>query len=1272
MEKVEQAFEALVQSLSAIGPQRSTSSVSESLLSLSGNHRQFLEYYVSLRNPGATFQTMEGTVEGTLISSHKKAGRVGLSTYLMDYEEVPLLSGCKFYTDSSKFDTGEVLHSYFIPSLSPEHQKLAFGRLAEGKSGTPVRLYNLVPMVLLALGPERHNPVSKVCMGMLRTFSKLWGEHGEDECDDPPYGNIRVTVDTMSPKKIYTALNMMFLMNHFTSDVLPYLTSRGIDIPLMVREYLSLMCVSPIGHTLALKGALGFAYMHGSTMSGEGTYVVVPNSDEWNTYTKFDSPKVSPNAGFWNELYGEAFRKQVKELREIGHTQLSKILALSIIIPHGRISVRFGEFISGLRAVGGYVGTNQNVTFADIFDPIKDSTVYKGVGFPESYSRKPDGSYNMPSVPFLREIMRTAYKELLNTEARIRMLSWDDFVKVIPRYLTSNSAGIGNVKLTGKLDGDILEIKTTAKSMIYPLSPLTFRPKPGSTITMSNVEELYPPFTEINPGRMASRRVVAKPTRAVQMQPLAPYILEAFMFGPLYRMYMRKPDPFKYSFPGSTVYPTEEGMRVDTNCMTLGTETGNPFIDHRDAFVDTGSACLRSEDSLVLLYAGDYSSYDETEMSANVRVPFRDGIIDAFAGKSTIGPFEDVSVIMKVLAPCVPAHYKLPNGNHVLLDGVRSGEYATMLINNSQNAAVCAAVIQRVHNLGAGNFTDIKVQGDDVRGRVEIPPRSVQPKFGGSDKDVSMASECMGVHNVTAFAKIATREICECGQETNEGKGIMATNVYDYLKVRIVAGRLSPNNYAQLFGSEDVGMSDSPQSFMSGQLQKGDLVVSRGADPDVVFRFGLMLFLLRCSYRVGIRGSNPDLNHIYYPPISMWFTPTSMGGLGRAPFPYPFPGDPALSMWLSRDQEILAYVNARAGSLKARANRDYAKLIAGLVMSAATRNDFKVTSNTSPQTIPMADLLKPFSKGVAEMSNSLDVGAISRSESAYAYLTSRGSRLVPSKMLYKNSPARQIENVISSNANVMEFSYNKAKFISLDSFVGGKLPTFSDSERWINSMTIVVQDAEPVSYDMEGPLAFMHHKLIPMLSSVGWGSTSRDTQKGIASVVNAIKTDPLFPRDITDEGIMRLLFSPEIAEDPNVLPNVLLSIGCTEDTVARVVSMFGDTSVNTVLLQYMSGSFSLNSPMYQMLDRSQTSLRRYVTDVSSNKESKTALPSMFAFWNFMTHARSRPVRILYESTNESAKLTTRVEPLNVIPFTPILEAERMRAENRAPVNSPYN
>lgn len=274
-------------------------------------------------------------------------------------------------------------------------------------------------------------------------------------------------------------------------------------------------------------------------------------------------------------------------------------------------------------------------------------------------------------------------------------------------------------------------------------------------------------------------------------------------------------------------------------------------------------------------------------------------------------------------------------------------------------------------------------------------------------------------------------------------------------------------------------------------------------------------------------------------------------------------------------------------------------------------------------------------------------------------------------MLYANSPRRQIENVIASNASFMEFSYEKSKFISLMSFKGSKVPPLSEPERWIQMMTTVITRGETRAVDPDGPLCFLHPAAQWGAYQIGWGSTSRDTQRGIASIINTIKSDPLFPRDITDEGIMRILFSPEIAEDVNVLPNALMAIGCTEDTVARVLSMFSDPAVNAVLLQYISGSFSLNTPMYQMLNRSNANTRRMIKDWSMNKESKTATPAMFAYSNFLTWAFGYAVHVQYTTTAESAKLVTQVEPTNLIPYVPVLEKERMRAETRAPITTPY-
>jgi hypothetical protein len=1272
MNELTSKFNELVDCMSELSP-LSTPTEKSVLVRLSLLHNEFLKSYVQLRNPLAVFNDMPGTVDGKLVSSNKKKGRVGLSIYLENFDLVAILPGHDFYTNSNDFNDDEVLPSLHIPSLNDDKKGMVLSRLNEGKSGTPMRLYNMIPSVIIALGDKIDSIQIRTCFGFLKWISKMWGESGDDECDDPPYGSLRVTVDSMSPKKVYSTINLAYIISDYLDDVIPYLESKGVNTNLLCHQMLSGMCKSPIGFTFEVKGPIGFAYMHTSVMSGDGTNISLINSPETVTYQKYDLNGISVNESFWSELYGSTHNDHIKNLIALKQTELSKIVKLCIRVPHGTMSIRLASFISGLRAFTGYVGTNPNVTFKDIFTHAKDSELYKDVGLPEPYTMNSDGQYVIPSTELLREMMSTVYTEMHNVNSRTRMHSWDEFVKNIPKALTSNSAGIGAIRMTGKIDGSEVSIKTTSKAMIYPLAPSLFKPDKGMKIDMTNVDNFYIPFSVDNPGSMASRRVTAKPTRAVQMQPLAPYLLEYFMYAPLYRFYMRK-NYTNYVFPKSTFFITDNGPVIDTNCMTLGTETGNPFNDHIDAFHLTGNAALRSKVNRRLIVDTDYTAYDETETSNNVRKPFRDGIIKG--SKNSVpsgiyGPFDSIETIMHVLAPCVPAAYKVPNGDIVYLDGVRSGEYATMLINNSQNAALCGQVMETVQRMGFGTYEDIKIQGDDVRATLLLNPDNMELTLSyATDRDRILSEMTLGVDRVTALARVVSHVVKMCGQETNEMKGMVSYNVSDYLKIRIIGGRLSPNKYAQLFGSENVGMSDGPKSFMDGQLQKGDLIVSRGSDPRTVFRYSLMLHLLRFSFRVGIRNSDPDVSFIYYPPISSWFTPSSMGGVGRAPFMYPFPGDPAMGMWLKDDQVLSDYIQERNSSIKIDRVKDYTEIIAGLIISSDKRSDFKVTANLRPKNIDPKDLIKPFSKGISEMSSSLDISAIVRSRASMSKLESIGCKLISPKMKYENMPKRSMENVIRSNADVMEFAFDKSKTIGVDSFRDRKSGTISTSEKWLNSFTRVITDRLADEVHTDGPVCFLHPRVYNIMSQFGWGTTSSLCTRALTSMLNVIKSDPLFPRDITDDGLMRILFSTDVQNDPNIISDLLFAIGCSEDTVAEVVTMFNDSSMNTILLQYIAGSYSLNTPMFLLIDRSQSNMSRFVNMVSTDKVTKAAYAAMTSYWCMCSFKNGRPIHLSYEIGDNSIILMKGIAPLTIIPFVPILEADRLRNEDRVSVNGP--
>jgi len=1287
MDGLHERFEALVDALSTLSPVSQPAPGKEQLQKVEDAAHAMLETYVRARNPDAVISPMEGTIGGKLISSNKKRGRSGLSHYLDWVEAIPLTAGQRFYTPVKDFEMKESLQSYYINELSEEQKKLVYNRLDEGRSGAPVRLYNLVPMILLAIGKDTlmSRDYLRIPFSILKTCVKTWGDgtvrkdsEGNqfgDECDDNPYGRLRVTVDSMSPKKIYMCVNMANILTNYV-DVCDYLQTQGINVSLMIHQMLSHYMDDPIGKTLKFKSHFGFCYMHSSALATTGSFISVMNTSSWSEYKKVEAPKKSVNADFWASLYQETFTKYCKEAREAGLLELEKLFRLSLRLPLNKIGYRACTFISALRGVTGYVGTDNNISFDEVYDHREESPVYKGVGLPDTYSRDSVGELIMPHVMKLKDSMKATYMQLNSIKSRIRMIDWASFVEQLPKLMTSNSAGIGSIVIKGKLDNSPVEIRATAKSILYALSPGSFRPGteyggPGKHLTMDEINVYYQWYSPENPGRMAERRVVAKASRPIEMQQLSQFIIELFFYAPFYRLMMRKNKSIDYNFNGSAYIITEFGQSFDQNIFATGSETGNVLIDHAVGFQTTGNAPMNTEHGRRLVVATDYSSYDQTEVFANMRIPFVDGVKEAFTsvfGESAyIGPFSSFDEAMATINPMTAAPFKLKNGKLVYLTGVRSGEYATMLYNNSMNASVCDTVMETNRMLGLGVYVHLKIQGDDVIAIIMIRDEGIDNNCVSHSLRLQSISDAVeGLPVPTAVAKSTCMTVNQCGLSTNPDKGVVAFNIYDFLKVRVMSGRYSPNNYAQLFGSESLGMSDSPQQFMAGQLQKSDLIVSRGFSPIFVYRYQLMLFLVRCSFRVRIKFSDPDTAYMYYPPMSMFFSPTSMGGLGRSPTVFPFPADPALSILMCQNRDWEEYILERTKSFNPPRPKDYAEILAKMIMASGKRNDFTVVSKTSPTNIPLADCKKPFHQGVVELSESLDKEGLRNSDECFSKLAAKGISIVNPKLLYKNMPTRMITNVLESNSAVMEFAAEKTKTISADAFVMAKQKSFSESEVWIRSFRFVFGEypATTKPDDADGPMCYLHPDHSSFFHQVGWGCTTADAERKLTSILNTIKSDPLFPRDVTDEGIMRLLFSPEIAEDPSIAPLVIGSLGASQDTMAELQATFSDASTVGILMQYLAGAFSLTSPCLMQIDRSRDNLSRWVIDLAGNKVSRAAFPAATCYWLLCCYSGGRLDTMVYEPTAASSAFMNKVSTFDLIPYVPVLESSRMYAENR--------
>jgi hypothetical protein len=901
-----------------------------------------------------------------------------------------------------------------------------------------------------------------------------------------------------------------------------------------------------------------------------------------------------------------------------------------------------------------------------VYDHKKDHPYYSEHPIPGTYDKGPDGQLLLPHVEILREATRGTFRRLFSGDGPHRILDYPTFVHRLWGMMTSNSSGMGGVTVKMKL-GKEISFSTTSKSLIFALSPDTFRPPPtlDHLITAEEDAILDPPYTEEQPGLYAQRSVPYKPTRPVEMQTLIKYNKELRLYRPAY-MDMADKDATASDF--APIIWDINGPRFNSNVFTVGTETGNIVLDHMDEIrytgncQSTGAFVFQGEDT-------DYSSYDESEVEFNTRRPIRDGTIQAFHdvyGDAPFPPYDSFETFINSLLPSTPQPFITPGGVVVHLGGIRSGELPTAYFNNLMNAAVNHVVQEKVIGMGIARPVLLRIQGDDVKSVYMVPKGYVDYHLAGdSDFDRELYDEVAGLLPSVALPKVITMVVNRCGIETNINKGVGLPNVMDYLKVRVAGGVVSPNGYAQAWGAESVGIPEDPIAFLAGQFAKLDMMVGRGWDPELMWRFSLALFVIRGSWKVSVPNPNENYSYMYYPPIIQLFSPTFLGGLGRAPFPCPVAADMLLVYMAKTFPAYMQAVTAASVGYKPPATTDVARSIADRFMAADKRHDFTIISKLKRVQLPSKALAQPFALGIADVSASLDPDAIQRSKASARELKNKRYQ-IHADLSYFNSPKRVVHDVIRTNPKVMQTAAQYRVAISEDEFKSRKPPEWSDAAKWVWTANIVIEDPIPFEPDHDGPLRFMHGWLGPLMTAMGWGCANPDLLRRVSSLINMIKRDPLFPRDITDDRLVAMLFNVDVVEDPSLIPHILYYIGCTPDTVAKVIAAFSGAAMNAVLLQSIAGEYSLKSPLTSWLDLSVANVSKFVHDRANTRSSRAMMPPMTSLWMCMCFATGRLCQLSYHTTLESDNMVSRVQPSLLIPYTPIFESDHKYIENRGP------
>jgi hypothetical protein len=446
--------------------------------------------------------------------------------------------------------------------------------------------------------------------------------------------------------------------------------------------------------------------------------------------------------------------------------------------------------------------------------------------------------------------------------------SYPEFLQSLVGRMTTRSAGLpSGIKMEFTIPG------TDRKTVVTDNSKISnFLNDPQAFISVASLTKT---MTDDEPGRIASRSVVARALRAVFMVPLAYYVTEQLM-GPAFLAFQSRQEKF-----------------------TLAKEVGKSFTDH-------AKGAAASADPTILCWGRDYSQYDSSELWRNVRRYILAAVLEGLVTSSLarkefdkivsvpFGPWRDgipemVSTMWHKLrdAVFVTGDFKL------VLDQVLSGETFTITINNLVNDSNLTSLAEVMLN-----------------GEVEAPLVGKSPEWGrrlqeasvkiskvitwymGDDSEefdvVAGVGEQEGFINQDdlRILKDATETVTTAnGMSLNSLKIVVRVFWYEYLKKTFGYGWAIPRLLQlQTMASETLNQNLSFNEQLRSYMAICSEVVSRGGDHDLLYYMFLFTSNLRRRVKVGSRFSKDEsVSRFVNLPMGVVFGPGSMGMVGASP-----------------------------------------------------------------------------------------------------------------------------------------------------------------------------------------------------------------------------------------------------------------------------------------------------------------------------------------------------------------------------------------------------
>jgi len=592
------------------------------------------------------------------------------------------------------------------------------------------------------------------------------------------------------------------------------------------------------------------------------------------------------------------------------------------------------------------------------------------------------------------------------------------------------------------------------------------------------------------------------------------------------------------------VYFIENCLRGLYDIMNKYTEfattdvVGRVILDHYREFVATGEGSGE-------IVSIDFKQWDTSQRYENTRIYAINGVNASLLKKGIIGKWGP----WNSFGEAITLVWKKYRSAWFQMKGLNTkGIFEAVKFD-------CNQVLSGENITLAENSINHKALAESLFSYLTTKPYAwklayVDLSFIGDDGSYIIKGNVFDELELKDFADTLVKYYHDCGYATNVTKTAIRRHFSEYQKICVVYGWYIPRlQTLQILGGERPNPTLSIIDWFKGYVQFLNVWISRGGREEWTYKYLLAVWLIRRFDIYDIDGVRRRKRI----PFNMLFAPIRLGGVGRLP-----------NVMRGANLDALIY-------LKSNNEERFA------INSAISRY---VKPNSIKQSLAEAILDGPsLKKGVNFIEKHLDMTTLRNAYKADQFLQSKN---IKTKFDYRDSAYQQVFTAVRDSPRLKDFD-NLVKYSTQETkyqdWLGKEFPWL---EKIKFEFTSEIKEVIPFC-----PIVGLDPYLEKMIKTFGIVGRKGLTGTQFSKVFSALRASPNFPSYIRAEQIAEQVSRPDILFNQEVLVNVLIKMGATEDIAIRTANNIIE-HLNEFLFMSNSKSFSINDSLGSWMDFSMT------------------------------------------------------------------------------------